>query len=797
MAKIIVNNPKQVINGGAKKYYFKVKGLGGLKGDKGDKGDIGEKGDPGPQGPQGEQGIQGEQGPQGIQGIQGEQGPQGIQGEKGEKGPQGEPGPQGIQGETGPAGADGKSFTPVVVSSLPATGDEGKLYLIQRQYTGKNLLDPTTLEDGYINSEGTEIDNHTMGEMRSGFIEVSPSSPMVISIQATASTYQPWFRVCYFDASKTIISNTSGSPTTSVMPFTTPDTAKYVRVSGRNMAEATAIQLEYSTEMTSYEPYRKQTANIAYDKWLWVNEAWERVDDIENIEALIVNSNIGNLKELMEWEIGGINTTTGANISSNTTIRTSKIYKFNYALYIPAGEGRLRTEIHEYKDTGEYIKSHQLSTPYKGWFIPANTSFRLVLVFHEQPTGGYPTITDIYTSPLYQWLAIVPFANYKESTLAKLQDSGYQIDETNLKYTLRLCIGDINNVGIDYTADAFRRLATYDILKFDFDVVIPKQSNFYCYLWTYSAQDGSGATGNGWQEQLPNQRLIIRAGTYFRLLFVINRTSQEPLYDIYNNNIFKAIEIYKLEQDQVQNPNIRSVAHQGYSTTSQAYGNSRLSSYIGAKKHGFDFGECDIQFSSDGVPVCCHDASFSSDGTTVVIAEHTWAELQTYNYYGETIASFEQVLSKCKEIGLGLYIDHLNSSWSDAQWNALFGIVVKYQMQDRVWWSQEISKAVSTRILTWYPKAKIALVVNTNDLSTAVTEANAIKTVNNEVSIDFNYSQVTVSNLITYIATANAGVQFEAWTVDDATNYNNYAPYLSGITSNKLCYNDVCESFGS
>ena len=56
MSKIIVNNPKQVINGGAKKYYFKVKGLGGLKGDKGDKG---EKGDTGPQGPAGQDGADG------------------------------------------------------------------------------------------------------------------------------------------------------------------------------------------------------------------------------------------------------------------------------------------------------------------------------------------------------------------------------------------------------------------------------------------------------------------------------------------------------------------------------------------------------------------------------------------------------------------------------------------------------------------------------------------------------------------------------------------------------------------
>ena len=56
MAKIIVNNPKQVINGGAKKYYFKVKGLGGLKGDTGDKGD---KGDTGAQGLAGANGADG------------------------------------------------------------------------------------------------------------------------------------------------------------------------------------------------------------------------------------------------------------------------------------------------------------------------------------------------------------------------------------------------------------------------------------------------------------------------------------------------------------------------------------------------------------------------------------------------------------------------------------------------------------------------------------------------------------------------------------------------------------------
>lgn len=241
------------------------------------------------------------------------------------------------------------------------------------------------------------------------------------------------------------------------------------------------------------------------------------------------------------------------------------------------------------------------------------------------------------------------------------------------------------------------------------------------------------------------------------------------------------------------NPNMRSVAHQGYSTTSQTYGNSRLSSYIGAKKHGFDYGECDIQFSSDGVPVCCHDASFSSDGTTVVIAEHTLAELKTYNYYGETIASLDEVVKLCKELGLGLYIDHLNGNWSDAYWNTLFAIVNKYQMQDNVYWLQGIARSVSERILSWYNRAKLVLVINASDLTSAITEANAIKTDLNEVSIDFNYTQVTVAQMQSYAAQLKTGVQLEIWTVDNATDYKSYLPYARGITSNKICYNDVYE----
>lgn len=119
MAKIQINNPRQTINGGAKKYYFKVKGLGGPKGDKGDKGDTGSRGPQGEPGnaatvyvgstttlPVGQDATVENVGTQynavlnfGI--PQGPRGPQGIQGERGEPGQTGQTGPRGPQGERG------------------------------------------------------------------------------------------------------------------------------------------------------------------------------------------------------------------------------------------------------------------------------------------------------------------------------------------------------------------------------------------------------------------------------------------------------------------------------------------------------------------------------------------------------------------------------------------------------------------------------------------------------------------------------------------------------------------------
>jgi len=119
MQRISITNPQNIIDGTAKKYYFKLRNTGGPKGDKGDKGDTGQTG---PQGPKGDAAtvavgstttlaVGQDATVENVGSIynavlnfgipQGPQGPQGPKGDKGDTGAQGETGPRGPQGERG------------------------------------------------------------------------------------------------------------------------------------------------------------------------------------------------------------------------------------------------------------------------------------------------------------------------------------------------------------------------------------------------------------------------------------------------------------------------------------------------------------------------------------------------------------------------------------------------------------------------------------------------------------------------------------------------------------------------
>ena len=354
MAKIKVTNPKQIINGGAKKYYFKVKGVGGIKGDKGDKGDTGSQGPQGPQGnaatimvgstttlptgydatvtntgtinnailnfgiPRGIKGDTGAKGDKGDRGDKGEQGNTGPQGPAGQNATvyvgtttTGAPGtqasvynsgtdrnavlnftiPQGAKGDTGatgstgpqgPAGQDGQNFTPTVVDSLPATGDQTKLYLTpkdyttgtasgnpitislgeeagqitsaqldgdtyQQSYTGKNLLNSEWETGAYSSTTGAKIGD-TNTYRTSEKVAVQSDTTYVVS-RGSAAVAMNYYE---YGANGDYIGHAykaAGSP------ITTGQTTKFITMSRGMAGGIEKMMLESGSTITAYEPY--------------------------------------------------------------------------------------------------------------------------------------------------------------------------------------------------------------------------------------------------------------------------------------------------------------------------------------------------------------------------------------------------------------------------------------------------------------------------------------------------------------------------------------------------------------
>lgn len=155
----------------------------GAKGDKGDKGDKGEQGNTGNTGPAGQNatvyigttttGAPGSQASVYNSGTENNAVlnftiPQGTKGDTGATGATGATGPQGPAGQDG---QDGKDFAPSVVESLPAVGDESKLYLTPKAHTTQTATGnpiTATITDGAGQIEDFQLDGDTYQQSYTG-----------------------------------------------------------------------------------------------------------------------------------------------------------------------------------------------------------------------------------------------------------------------------------------------------------------------------------------------------------------------------------------------------------------------------------------------------------------------------------------------------------------------------------------------------------------------------------------------------------------------------------------------------
>ena len=325
----------------------------------------------------------------------------------------------------------------------------------------------------------------------------------------------------------------------------------------------------------------------------------------------------------------------------------------------------------------------------------------------------------------------------------------------------------------------------------------------WCFYDAEKNVIGSGTQAQTWTQSLTIQITIPDNAAYIRISYrsysiVTSFVLRE------NNAVTVSLVSYTsaVSNRIIQhNQNCIYVAHQGYdpASTGTNSGYNKLNGYYAAAEHGFDAGEVDVRFSSDGIPVCCHDSTFTdaTSGDTITIASSTYAQLVEHDYYGGTIAKFEDVLKACKDSGIMLFIDQVNLAASDSdKLNAVFNLVKTYGMAERVWWLFTYNtRTFFDAVDAVFKNTNYEILVDTSAddaVSNCITFANAEITDNNKIVVGVNYGVVSASDVKTYAAQLDPRCKMAVWTIPQSTSTClQYMPYVGAITTNRTSYNDV------
>lgn len=226
--------------------------------------------------------------------------------------------------------------------------------------------------------------------------------------------------------------------------------------------------------------------------------------------------------------------------------------------------------------------------------------------------------------------------------------------------------------------------------------------------------------------------------------------------------------------------NVKAVAHRGFSSGAPE---NTLPAYRLAHKNGFDYVECDISFTSDGVPVLLHDSTVdrTSNGTGSV-SSMTYEQLSALDfgswfgadYAGTKIPTAGQFFLLCRNIGLKPYVEL--KAGSEVQITALVNSAKTFGIIDQITWIS-FNNTLLTHVKNTYQKARLGYVVN-SVTADAIALAKNLQNGDNEVFIDSgSYTDAEVALCV------NANLPMEVWTVNSAETIKNLPYYISGVTS--------------
>ena len=200
------------------------------------------------------------------------------------------------------------------------------------------------------------------------------------------------------------------------------------------------------------------------------------------------------------------------------------------------------------------------------------------------------------------------------------------------------------------------------------------------------------------------------------------------------------------------------IAHKGGSAAEA----NTMANFTAAYNAGYKAVECDVQFTSDGVMVLCHDASFTVGSTTYVIASNTYAALVAVK---PNLAKFEDLLKLCKRTDMIIDVD-FTKTYTTAQTEALYAMIAQYGAQSRC---MITCFANTARQLLGHEPMCVCI-----SSVTSTSAADAIYDIMQRAALCFcsiSYESVTQA-LMNYIH--GKGALVKVWTVNTAANAKNY-----------------------
>lgn len=237
-----------------------------------------------------------------------------------------------------------------------------------------------------------------------------------------------------------------------------------------------------------------------------------------------------------------------------------------------------------------------------------------------------------------------------------------------------------------------------------------------------------------------------------------------------------------------EQPSVISIAHRGYSTTAPE---NTLQAYQLAKTKGFDYAECDVNFTSDNMAVLLHDDTIdrTSDGsgnistmTFDTVRQYDFGSWKSADYAGAKIPTFKEFMKLCKYIGLHPYIELKSAgTYTQEQICSLVNVVKSFGMLRNVTWASNYYDYL-TYVVDADPSARIVVFTNSITESTIDT-AKSMRTGRNSVIISAYYANISD---VSVSLCNDAGIPLEIWTVNSESAILAMDSYISGVLSDSL-----------